>query len=121
MLSITVHIMVLKCVYYGESLALLQPVHRVTVILLQMCGLVILTGFSKNLIGYLIYVHIFHLALWFCWTLGKVYLRHSNITDVESKLISPHTSSMHACSIVCDTKMLHLIVISVPHNTSHAS
>ena len=35
--------MVLKHVYYGESLALLCIVHCVTIILLQMCGLLILT------------------------------------------------------------------------------
>ena len=75
---------------------------------------------AKNLKGYSISIHIFHPALRRCWTLGKVYLRHSSTTYVESKLISLHTPPMHACSIMCDTTTLHLIVISVPNNTTHA-
>ena len=76
---------------------------------------------AKSLKGYSIFIHIFHPALWLCRTLGRVYLRHSNITYVESKLVSPHTLPIHACSIVCDTTTLHLIVISVSNNTTHAS
>ena len=43
--------MVLERIYYEESLALLRPVHRVIVILFQMCGLMILTRSRKTLRG----------------------------------------------------------------------
>ena len=43
------------------------------------------------------------------------------MNNVELKLIWPHTPSMRACSIICNTTTLHLMVISVPNNTTHAS
>ena len=62
--------MVLKRVYCGESLAQLRPVHRVKVILFQMCGFCDLDMIMTNLKEYLIPFHFFHLALWLCGFVG---------------------------------------------------
>ena len=80
-----------------------------------------LVTLTTNLKEYSISIHIFHSTLWLCYTLGRVFLQHSNIHNVELKLVWPHTPSMRPCSIMCDTTLLHLIVISVPSSTTHAS
>ena len=87
--------MILKRVYYRESLALLRPVHRVTVILLQMWGFVILTRSPKTIWGTQSPFTFFTSALWLCYTIGKVCHQRSNTTYVESKLVWPHAA--YAC------------------------
>ena len=66
-------------------------------------------------------IYIFCPGLWIRQTLDKIFLCQLNITCAESKVVCLHTPLARACSLVCNTTISHLIVISVFNNTIHAS
>jgi len=118
LLCLVVNLLILKRVYCRESLALLRQLHRVTVILLQLCDLVILTR-SQKILRSTQSTFTFFTRL--CGFVALWNLRQGLPSTFKHHSYRIKTFLFAHATYVCDTTMFNLIVISVSNEATLAS